>query len=107
MPVRSQRVTGVVVVTGSSTLVYTVPAGRTFRGAVTITNRSAAAAACAYTVNGTAYINQFWGSVVPAYSSAALAGVVLNPGDTLYAFIVGGGPANVIVYGSLLLGAPA
>jgi hypothetical protein len=107
MPVRSQRVTGVVVVTGASTFVYTVPAGRTFRGAVTITNRTATAAACAYTVNGTGFVDQFWGSVVPAYSSAALAGVVLNPGDVLRAFITGGGPANVIVYGSLLMGAPS
>lgn len=108
--VRSRRFFGpVVLVAATTTLVYTVPAGRTaIFHTVVVINTAVAAGFFDLRVNGTLNVDRAWLVTVPATDSLELFDrIILNPGDTLYARSGVGATMAVSGYGSLLDGAPS
>lgn len=105
MTVRSKRVAGPVALGGAWQTIYTVPAGKTFRGIVVFVNDGAAAQdelLRLSNVSGSALLHR---TTVLAKNSTSLGGVVLNPGDVLQALHSTGDPMYVTVWGSELDGA--
>lgn len=89
-----------------ATLLYSVPAGRTFRGLLIATNDSAAAVQVWAGVGGAATAQLVYKNAINVNNSVA-ATIILNPGDDLYVrFSAAAGCAAVLV-GSLLLGSPS
>lgn len=110
LPVRSRRFFGpVVLVAATTTLVYTVPAGRTaIFHAIEMMNAGVAAAFIDLRVNGTTSADRFLVASIPAVSNLDLYDrLILNPGDTLYARSGVATTVSILGCGSLLDGAPS
>lgn len=110
MAVRSRRVLGPESHTSaSSTLLYTVPSGRTLViRTVTLTYNGAGGAAWRLCVNGAATTDAIRRGTFAAAGEMVLeAWLALNPGDELrLAGITAGHTINVAVFGALLEGEP-
>lgn len=108
MPVRIRRIAGPVVLSGSTVLIYTVPAGRTLQlNTIWLANADPAVESIVTMyVNGAVVANRVLRVRVPADNSTIInSRMVLNPGDTLYA-TRSAGTVNLIAAGSLLDGEP-
>lgn len=108
MAVRSRRLFGPTQLSTSLTVIYTVPADRTAIVRTTwLYNQSASPVTVLLTVNGTGVADRLANLEVPAQRERVLLGdLVLNPGDVLRGAASVAGVANILMAGSLLLGAP-
>lgn len=109
-PVRSRRFFGpLVLASGSNTLVYTVPGGRTaIIRSVWFANDQGTAATVSLRVNGNTSASTVFTVTVPPFSAAeSPPELVLNPDDELYIFVGGLVTVKASAYGSLLDGAPS
>lgn len=104
MAVRSKRVINPDRFGPATTVVYTVPAGETFRGWIWFANTQAANQDVSVFINGNDDANLFWRGLVLVNDSRRVDNIVLNPGDTLR---VGTQAASVhvVLMGSELEGA--
>lgn len=111
--VRSARVAGPITpLTGTATVVYTVPSGRTLivRGLVIANVSGTVDATVQVRVNGTTSGFGLWQglSILRNETWVAPAYIVLNPGDVLYVRQdTGVNFIKVWLFGSLLDGAPS
>lgn len=108
MAVRSRRLTGPALLSTTTSLIYTVPSGRTLiLRTVQVYNGSATLEAeLRLFINGTTSVNRALKHLLAVETTATLTPYwILNPGDTLWAQ----GSQSTIrmtTFGSLLLGAP-
>ena len=98
----SQRVAGPVAIGVGATAVYTVPAGRVFRGFGFVANSGAAVATVTVRVNGAV---AYAVSIGFPNTLALNPTVVFNPGDVITA-TASAGAVTITLWGSLLVGAP-
>lgn len=109
MAVRSRRLFGPTAVTSSTAVsLYTVPADRTARfSLVSIACTAGAGGNYALRINSSTGNNVRFSGTSPALTEEVLVGMVLNPGDVLWAVIPASHTITFTGFGSLLDGAPA